>query len=112
MLMQCGHDSKWLAYRNPADVTTGVYCVFCELERLQRELNRANRIAGKADRMFDAIRELQQPGIRDVPARLRSVIKSADAYDLALSDPAAEATDVPVLCRRCEREINEGHDRG
>ena len=33
--MTCGHDTKWLAYRNPVDVGSGVYCVFCEMERLQ-----------------------------------------------------------------------------
>jgi len=63
------------------------------IERLQRDMNRANRIAGKADRMYDAIRELQQPGIGNVAARLNAVIKAADNYDLALSDPEAESTD-------------------
>ena len=39
-MMDCGHDEKWLAYRNPVDVHSDTYCVFCELERLQAIVDR------------------------------------------------------------------------
>jgi hypothetical protein len=36
-MMQCGHDQKWLAYRDPISAARP-FCVFCEIERLQQEL--------------------------------------------------------------------------
>lgn len=59
-----------------------------EIERLQTELNRANRIARAADRMADVIR-----GLPFRTSTLRYVIAAADAYDVAMSDPVAEAED-------------------
>ena len=34
-MMDCGHDEKWMAYRNPVDASSERYCVFCEIERLE-----------------------------------------------------------------------------
>jgi hypothetical protein len=76
------------------NVTAFVDAVADKIERLQRELNRANRIAGKADRMYDAIDRLRNYTVESM--RLESIQAcktAADEYDLALSDPAAEATD-------------------
>jgi hypothetical protein len=33
----CGHATHWTAYRNPVDAGSALYCVFCEMERLQAE---------------------------------------------------------------------------
>jgi len=30
-LQPCGHSSRWMAYRNPVDVTSTQFCLFCEL---------------------------------------------------------------------------------
>lgn len=83
------------------------------IERLQRAMNRANRIADKADRMFDAIAYLRfgtpAEGLLGLIADCKS---AARGYEAAMSDPAAEATDAPATCRRCQSAINEGHDRG
>ena len=32
---QCGHATKWLAFREPTNLQSEMYCVFCEIERLQ-----------------------------------------------------------------------------
>ena len=37
-MMPCGHDEQWLAYRNPVDMQSEQFCVFCELERLRAQL--------------------------------------------------------------------------
>lgn len=34
-IQPCGHAKHWTAYRNPVDAGSALYCVFCELERLQ-----------------------------------------------------------------------------
>ena len=60
-----------------------------EIEHLQTELARANRIARAADRMFDAIRARQTLAAILHP----SIIAAADAYESSMSDPEAEATD-------------------
>ena len=65
-----------------------------ESERLHRELARANRIARAADRMSDAIRGRQSLGAILHP----SIIAAADAYELAMSDPEAEAKDRGESC--------------
>jgi len=84
-----------------------------ELRRLQRELNRMTRICGKADRMYDAIRLLSRSDqFSDMLRRIDAASVAADNYDLAMSDPAAEATDATAVCRRCQSEIDSGHDRG
>jgi hypothetical protein len=36
--LSCGHAAHWQAHRNPVDRRSERYCVFCELERLTREL--------------------------------------------------------------------------
>ena len=41
--MNCGHDERWLAYRNPVDVRSDQYCVFCELERLRSIVDRLQK---------------------------------------------------------------------
>ena len=33
--MPCGHNSRWFAYGNPADVNSERHCLFCEVERLR-----------------------------------------------------------------------------
>lgn len=38
MTLTCGHDSKWLAYRNPVDSASETYCVFCEMDNLRKKL--------------------------------------------------------------------------
>ena len=38
--MNCGHDERWLAYRNPVDAQSDQYCVFCENERLAAIVDR------------------------------------------------------------------------
>lgn len=64
------------------------------IDRLQRELNRAHRIAGKADRMFDAIREFPS----DDSVLYWQLVATANNYDLAMSDPQAEAHDGEQPC--------------
>jgi hypothetical protein len=40
MTQPCGHDERWLAYRNPVDANSERYCLFCEVERLQSIVDR------------------------------------------------------------------------
>jgi hypothetical protein len=41
----CGHANHWIAYRNPAGAGSALYCVFCEMERLQAIVDRLPKTA-------------------------------------------------------------------
>jgi len=71
MTMTCGHDSRWLAYRNPADVRSEQYCVFCEIERLTRE-----RDAARIDR--DNLRDVRDSWVAE-SERLQLRLVAAEA---------------------------------
>ena len=45
MTQPCGHDEQWTAYRNPVDVNSERYCLFCEVERLRAENDKLREIS-------------------------------------------------------------------
>jgi len=108
------HGIRWLTFRGCRFADTDCTReLIDEIERLQRELTRAHRIAGKADRMYDAIDNLRNYATDELRLEsIRACKTAAHEYDAAMSDTQAEDTDTPALCRRCEREIDSGHDRG
>jgi hypothetical protein len=47
----CGlHDLRWYAYSNPVSLKSDKFCLFCEIERLQDEVKRWERLWTEARR--------------------------------------------------------------
>ena len=58
MTQPCGHDERWLAYRNPVDAESERYCLFCEVERLRGIVDRlpkdasGRRVIAHQDKLY------------------------------------------------------------
>jgi hypothetical protein len=71
-------------------------------------MTRDDRIARKADRMYDAIRRAEQLHIQ-IPLW---IVAAANAYDESMSDTVAEATDTAATCVRCDTLLRTSQRNG